>query len=116
MLNSTPSGFAQDQHRLRPSRTVVSMILDACALLWLAQGSSELTEAAIQKIKEARVVYVCAISGPALHKKSPNRPPRSLRSRLPLCEGENDPTKLSCFIHPLAEGESRPARSAAAGG
>ena len=39
------------------------MILDTCALLWLAQGRGELSEVALQRIDAAPVVYVSAISG-----------------------------------------------------
>ena len=39
------------------------MILDTCALLWLAQGEGELSETALQRIDVAPVVYVSAISG-----------------------------------------------------
>ena len=39
------------------------MMLDTCALLWLAQGGGELSEAALQCIEAASVVYVSAISG-----------------------------------------------------
>ena len=39
------------------------MILDTCALLGLAQGEGELSEAALQRIDAARVVYISAISG-----------------------------------------------------
>jgi PIN domain nuclease of toxin-antitoxin system len=39
------------------------VILDTCAFLWLAQGGSELSEAALQGIEAAPVVYVSAISG-----------------------------------------------------
>ena len=39
------------------------MILDTCALLWLAQGGGKLSEAALQAIEDASVVYVSAISG-----------------------------------------------------
>lgn len=39
------------------------MILDTCALLWLAQGEGELSEAALQRIDAAPVVYISAISG-----------------------------------------------------
>jgi len=38
-------------------------MLDTCALLWLAQGGGELSEAALQGIEAAPVVYVSAISG-----------------------------------------------------
>ena len=38
-------------------------MLDTCALLWLAQGGGELSEAALQSIEAASVVYVSAISG-----------------------------------------------------
>jgi PIN domain nuclease of toxin-antitoxin system len=40
-----------------------SVILDTCALLWLAQGKGALSEAALQSIDDAPVVYVSAISG-----------------------------------------------------
>jgi PIN domain nuclease of toxin-antitoxin system len=39
------------------------VILDTCALLWLAQGGGELSEVALQGIEAAPVVYVSAISG-----------------------------------------------------
>lgn len=39
------------------------MILDTCALLWLAQGGGELSAVALQCIDAASVVYVSAISG-----------------------------------------------------
>ena len=38
-------------------------MLDTYALLWLAQGGRELSEAALQGIEAAPVVYVSAISG-----------------------------------------------------
>jgi PIN domain nuclease of toxin-antitoxin system len=39
------------------------MILDTCALLWLAGGSKKLSRAALKAINEAPAVYVSAISG-----------------------------------------------------
>ena len=39
------------------------MILDTCALLWVAQGGNPLSEVALQHIDAAPVVYVSAISG-----------------------------------------------------
>lgn len=39
------------------------MILDTCALLWLATGSKRLSRAAIKAISEAPAVHVSAISG-----------------------------------------------------
>lgn len=39
------------------------LILDTCALLWLAAGGRKLSRAAIAKIGESPVVYVSAISG-----------------------------------------------------
>lgn len=39
------------------------MVLDTYALLWLAKGGGELSEAALQRIDAAPVVYVSAISG-----------------------------------------------------
>jgi PIN domain nuclease of toxin-antitoxin system len=41
----------------------VPMILDTCALLWLAGGSKKLSRAALKEIDAAAVVYVSAISG-----------------------------------------------------
>jgi PIN domain nuclease of toxin-antitoxin system len=38
-------------------------MLDTCALLWLAQGGGELSEAALQRIDAAPVAYISAISG-----------------------------------------------------
>ncbi|PYS52728.1 MAG: PIN domain nuclease [Acidobacteria bacterium] len=42
---------------------VESMILDTCALLWLAAGNKKLSAAALQKINQSPAVYVSAISG-----------------------------------------------------
>ena len=39
------------------------MILDTCALLWLASGDKRLSRAALREINQAPVVYVSAISG-----------------------------------------------------
>ncbi len=39
------------------------MILDTCALLWLAGGSRKLSRVALKQINEAPAVYVSAISG-----------------------------------------------------
>ena len=39
------------------------MILDTCALLWLAGGSKKLSRSALKKINDAPAVYVSAISG-----------------------------------------------------
>ena len=39
------------------------MILDTCALLWVAQGEGPLSAVALQRIDAAPVVYVSAISG-----------------------------------------------------
>lgn len=39
------------------------MILDTCALLWLASGSKRLSRSAQREINEAPAVYVSAISG-----------------------------------------------------
>ncbi len=39
------------------------MILDTCAVLWLASGDKKLSRAALKEINEAAVVYVSAISG-----------------------------------------------------
>jgi len=39
------------------------MILDTCALLWLATGDKTLSRGAVRKINEPLAVYVTAISG-----------------------------------------------------
>jgi PIN domain nuclease of toxin-antitoxin system len=39
------------------------VILDTCALLWLAGGGGKLSKAAARRIESAPVVCVCAISG-----------------------------------------------------
>jgi PIN domain nuclease of toxin-antitoxin system len=39
------------------------MILDTCALLWLASGSKKLSRSALKAINEAPAVYASAISG-----------------------------------------------------
>jgi len=39
------------------------MLLDTCALLWLAQGGGDLSSEALRKLSEASFVYVSAISG-----------------------------------------------------
>ena len=41
----------------------VPMILDTCALLWLAAGEKKLSRSALKKINEVPAVYVSAISG-----------------------------------------------------
>ena len=58
------------------------MILDTCAILWLAQGGDRLSEAVRQRINVEPVVYVSAISGFEIgikHQKGklelPARPP-----------------------------------------
>jgi len=40
-----------------------AMILDTCALLWLASGSKKLSRSTLREINEAPAVYVSAISG-----------------------------------------------------
>ena len=39
------------------------MILDTCALLWLASGNKALSRSALKEINAAPVVYVSAVSG-----------------------------------------------------
>ena len=39
------------------------MILDTCALLWLAGGSKKLSRSTLKEINDASAVYVSAISG-----------------------------------------------------
>ena len=41
----------------------VPMILDTCALLWLATGNKKLRRAVLKEINEASAVYISAISG-----------------------------------------------------
>jgi PIN domain nuclease of toxin-antitoxin system len=40
-----------------------AMILDTCALLWLASGSKKLSRSALKEINEAPAVYVSTING-----------------------------------------------------
>ena len=39
------------------------MILDTCALLWLASGSKKLSRATLKEINKSAAVYVSAVSG-----------------------------------------------------
>ena len=39
------------------------MILDTCALIWLSEGGGQLSKPALERILNAREVYVSAISG-----------------------------------------------------
>lgn len=39
------------------------MILDTCALLWLASGDKKISRSTLKQINEASAVYVSAISG-----------------------------------------------------
>ena len=39
------------------------MILDTCALLWLAAGSKKLSRSTLKQLNESAAVYVSAISG-----------------------------------------------------
>jgi len=41
----------------------VPMILDTCALLWLARGNNKISRPVLKQINEASAVYVSAISG-----------------------------------------------------
>ena len=50
----------------------VPMILDTCALLWLATGNKKLRRAVLKEINEASAVYVSAISGFEISVKSSN--------------------------------------------
>jgi len=49
------------------------MILDTCALLWLASGDKKLSRFALKKINEASAVYVSALSGFEVAIKVTNR-------------------------------------------
>lgn len=40
-----------------------AMILDTCALLWLASGSKRISTSTLRRINETPALYVCAISG-----------------------------------------------------
>ncbi len=48
------------------------MILDTCALLWLAAGSKQLSRSVLKKINEVPIVYVSAISGFEIGLKAAN--------------------------------------------
>ncbi len=41
----------------------MTLLLDTCALLWLAEGNKRLSERARKRISLAPAVFVCAISG-----------------------------------------------------
>ena len=38
------------------------MILDTCALIWLAMGSNKITQATMKRIDQAKIVYISSIS------------------------------------------------------
>ena len=59
------------------------MLLDTCALLWLAEGGKRLSEAARDRIENAPVVYVSAISAFEIAAKY-----RSGKLRLPVPPAE----------------------------
>jgi len=59
------------------------MILDTCALLWLADGGKQLSKEARDRIEDAPVVYVSAISAFEVAVKW-----RSGKLRLPVPPGE----------------------------
>ena len=46
------------------------MILDTCALIWLASGSDQLSKAALAAIDAADLVYVSAITAFETHRVS----------------------------------------------
>ena len=50
----------------------VPMILDTCALLWLASGGGKLSRGTLKRIQESPAVYVSAISGFEIALKSAN--------------------------------------------
>jgi PIN domain nuclease of toxin-antitoxin system len=60
-----------------------SMILDTCALLWLAGGNKKLSRSAAKRIDESPAVYVSAISGFEIGLKA-----RKGRLKLPLAPKE----------------------------
>ncbi len=41
----------------------MNLLLDTCALLWLASGDPQLDESARQRIQQASIVYVSVLSG-----------------------------------------------------
>lgn len=59
------------------------MVLDTCALLWLAEGSARLSKTARQRIAAADVLYVSAISAFEIGLKH-----RSKKLELPLPPAE----------------------------
>ncbi len=59
------------------------MLLDTCALLWLAEGGKRLSEEARNRIEQAPVVYVSAISAFEIAAKC-----RSGKLRLPVSAAE----------------------------
>lgn len=59
------------------------MILDTCALLWLAEGGNRLSQAARDRIEDAPVVYVSSISAFEIGIKC-----RSGKLRLPMPAAE----------------------------
>jgi len=59
------------------------MILDTCALLWLADGGKQLSKEARERIEDAPVVYVSAISAFEVAVKC-----RSGKLKLPVPPGE----------------------------
>ena len=59
------------------------MILDTCALLWLASGDKKLHRSVLKEINEAPAVYVSAISGLEISLKASKG---KLRLSLPIRE------------------------------
>lgn len=69
-LNLVAPRFAPDTRALRSDRTAdggrvargaALMVLDTCALLWLAENFPKLSKAARRRLAAASVVYVSAI-------------------------------------------------------
>ena len=59
------------------------MLLDTCALLWLAEGGKRLSKETLERIQEASIVYVSAISAFEIAVKC-----RSGKLRLPVPPAE----------------------------
>ncbi len=75
------------------------MLLDTCALLWLAEGGKRLSKEALDRIEEAPVVYVSAISAFEIAVKC-----RSGKLRLPVPPAEwfrGVVDHHSLAVHPL---------------
>jgi PIN domain nuclease of toxin-antitoxin system len=83
----------------------IAMILDTCALLWLASGSKKLSRSTLKEIGQAPAVYVSAVSGFEIAVKAARgklRLPRSSREWFEKVVGHHSltviPLELSICI------------------